>query len=161
MEGEASEQLQCDRELQELQERELKACQQVMDQQLRDISPECHPVVVSPVAGQYEQQIVVPPKGGTFYPGETTPPQQLQQRIFWGIPALLKRYYPSVTCPQQVSYYPGQASPQRSRDITSSSYHVSVEHQAASLKVAKAQQLAAQLPAMCRLEGGDALSASQ
>nr|AYN78418.1 D-hordein Lmul 1.2 [Leymus multicaulis] len=39
--------------------------------------------------------------------------------------------------------------------------HVSAEQQAASLKVAKAQQLAAQLPAMCRLEGGGALSASQ
>uniref|UniRef100_A0A8R7K2H0 High-molecular-weight glutenin subunit n=1 Tax=Triticum urartu TaxID=4572 RepID=A0A8R7K2H0_TRIUA len=86
-EGEASGQLQCEREL---QEHSLKTCRQVVDQQLRDVSPECQPVVVGPVARQYEQQVVVPPKGGSFYPGETTPPQQLQQSILWGIPALLR-----------------------------------------------------------------------
>nr|ABP57028.1 glutenin subunit 1Dby2 [Dasypyrum hordeaceum] len=284
-EGEASGQLQCEREL---QESSLEACRRVVDQQLagqlpwstglqmrccqqlRDVSPECRPVAVSQVVRQYEQQIVVPPKGGSFYPGETTPPQQLQQRILWGRSSqTVQGYYPSVTSPQQGSYYPGQASlqqpgqgqqpgqwqepgqGQQGYDLTSpqqlgkgqqlgqrqqpgqgqqgyypispqqpgqwqqtgqgqqsgqwqqpeqgqqsgqwqqpgqgqqgyyttfpqqpgqgqqlgqeqqgynSPYHVSAEQQAASLMVAKAQQLAAQLPAMCRLEGSAALSASQ
>nr|AOX22955.1 high molecular weight glutenin subunit [Triticum aestivum] len=206
-EGEASGQLQCEREL---QESSLEACRRVVDQQLagqlpwstglqmrccqqlRDVSPECRPIAVSQVARQYEQQIVVPPKGGSFYPGETTPPQRLQQRIFWGRSSqTVQGYYPSVTSPQQGSYYPGQASPQQPGQGQqpgqwqqgyyptfpqqpgqgqqlgqepqgyNSPYHVSAEQQAASLMVAKAQQLAAQLPAMCRLEGSGALSASQ
>nr|AHD26734.1 high molecular weight glutenin subunit [Pseudoroegneria spicata] len=296
-EGGASGQLQCEREL---QESSLEACWRVVDQQLagqlpwstglqmrccqqlRDVSPECRPVAVSQVARQYEQQTAVPPKGGSFYPGEATPPQQLQQRIFWGRSSqTVQGYYPSVTSPQQGSYYPGQASPQQpgqgqqqgqwqepgqgqqpgqwqqpgqgqqgyyptspqqpgqgqqpgqwqqpgqrqqpgqwqqpgqgqqgyyptspqqpgqwqrsgqgqepgqgqqgyyptslqqpaqgqqpgqgqqsgqEQQGYGSPYHVSAEQQLASLKVAKAQQLAAQLPAMCRLEGGGALSASQ
>ncbi|KAF6996606.1 hypothetical protein CFC21_012925, partial [Triticum aestivum] len=127
-EGEASRQLQCEREL---QESSLEACRQVVDQQLagrlpwstglqmrccqqlRDVSAKCRSVAVSQVARQYEQT-VVPPKGGSFYPGETTPLQQLQQGIFWGTSSqTVQGYYPSVTSPRQGSYYPGQASPQQ------------------------------------------------
>ena len=122
-EGEASRQLQCEREL---QESSLEACRQVVDQQLagqlpwstrlqmrccqqlRDVSAKCRPVAISQVARQYEQQTAMPPKGGSFYPGDTTPTQQLQQRIFWGRSSqTVQGYYPSITSPQQGSYYPG------------------------------------------------------
>ncbi|KAI4965359.1 hypothetical protein ZWY2020_054731 [Hordeum vulgare] len=64
------------------------------------------------------------------------------------------------------SFYPGGTAPPLQQGgwwgtSVKCPYHVSVEQPSASLKVAKAQQLAAQLPAMCRLEGGGGLLASQ
>ncbi|KAI5018756.1 hypothetical protein ZWY2020_043644 [Hordeum vulgare] len=180
-----SRQLQCEREL---QESSLEACRRVVDQQLvgqlpwstglqmqccqqlRDVSPECRPVALSQVVRQYEQQTEVPSKGGSFYPGGTAPP--LQQGGWWGTSVKWVSKPPSPHQGQQPGEqpcgFPGQQTTvslhhgQQSNELYyGSPYHVSVEQPSASLKVAKAQQLAAQLPAMCRLEGGGGLLASQ